>query len=169
MIEAIAGEGIGAGQTVYFGNDGKLYLVDRLSSREQACASGGERIEKGDTVEIKDGIVRRKPQAAGQLTRKQTLSMPAGPELDTLIAEKVMGIYQHFPPKYSTDIEAAWAVLDHLNCGVNLSRTRGTNSDSSSRVFWSCELIFGLRRFCSGECKTAALAICRAALLAVTS
>ncbi len=45
--------------------------------------------------------------------------MKPGKELDRLVAEKVMDYYKNFdnilsPPKYSTDIAAAWEVVEKL-------------------------------------------------------
>jgi len=46
--------------------------------------------------------------------------MDAGPELDAAIAEKIMGIGRHPSnvdnpyPKYSTNIEAAWEVVEEI-------------------------------------------------------
>jgi len=95
-------------------------------------------------------------------------SLKAGRELDTLIAEKVMGLdigddCDHsidsclcFPP-YSTDIAAAWQVVDKLisaECGFVVS--------GGGSLPW-------LATFRNGQAhaETAPLAICLAALKAV--
>lgn len=96
--------------------------------------------------------------------------MKAGRELDSLIHEKVFGQdprqepYQRpdgamvypFVPEYSTDIAAAWQVVEKLTEGeFHLSRCYGGG--------WECEL--GAPYISFGE--TAPLAICLAALEAV--
>lgn len=111
-------------------------------------------------------------------------TMPAGPEMDALVAEKVMGHKVGFPftdspdegwvkdpnsmvggykcrlPRYSTDIAAAWEVVEKmkstwgefiLKYGECLVRDR-----------WGLHLAW-----CSPVCgygETAPLAICRAAI-----
>lgn len=113
--------------------------------------------------------------------------MPAGPDLDVLIAEKVMGwklegVFHDdpdewegwrdaegqggyaSPPSYSTAIEAAWDVLEKMHNG-------------ESRFHWSissdniCDFSpFGPNDspiYRAPRCESVPLAICRAALKAV--
>ena len=42
--------------------------------------------------------------------------LEAGPELDALVAVEVMEV-RAFPPNYSTDIGAAWQVVEKLRAG----------------------------------------------------
>lgn len=110
-----------------------------------------------------------------------TMELPAGRELDILVAEKVMG-YEHFVdeadgtdrlrgngiimpihlPAYSTDIAAAWEVVEKLRAEwmirVGTADLLGTP--------WKCVM---WQRYMTtggpfGEADTAPLAICRAAL-----
>lgn len=104
--------------------------------------------------------------------------MEAGRELDALIAEKVMGWRQHEGecwearpsgpcinklPKYSSDISAAFGVVEHL-------RQKGLDLDLTYRAKKSYSLF--VTAFFTGvteptEADEPALAICRAALKAV--
>lgn len=107
--------------------------------------------------------------------------MPAGRELDALVAEKVMDdpvdrqiVDQHgfeiilrrsrlVLPRYSTDISAAWKIVEHLrsrNMFVELSEM-GINKD------WSCSFDGEDGKTVHAEGDTAPMAICMAALLAV--
>ena len=119
-------------------------------------------------------------------------TLQAGPELDALVAEKVMGwafadgcwnepsgprrahprsVYNHFP-YYSTDIAAAWEVIEKLpGPGIALfktynggwqARTKVCNYPGSMHVIENDCCIFS-------DAPTAPLAICRAALKAVQS
>lgn len=114
------------------------------------------------------------------LTREEIMHMPAGREMDALIATQVFGhevkrdtVLTTFVPfrvdtvewsegfttlaHYSTDIEAAWEVIeeltrDHYDFDV------WSETDS----IW-CEIFKGVSA--TANAKTAPLAICRAALL----
>lgn len=110
------------------------------------------------------------------MTRDEILNMPAGRELDALIAEKVMGLKVDYEfdevleprvpflvdkydewgylPNYSTDIAAAWQVVERFESHCTMNNVHG---------IWECYL----PDFAIGKDKTAPLAICRAALLAV--
>jgi hypothetical protein len=101
------------------------------------------------------------------MTRDEILNMPAGREIDSLIAvrvidpewEKVLSAC----PKYSTDIAAAWEVVDKMR-----------------KSFWVASLVADTnlwrvtfyththRKTHEAINESAPLAICRAALLAVT-
>ncbi len=104
--------------------------------------------------------------------------MKPGRELDALVAEKVMGyetVYSganyyvertYSPvPLYSTDISAAWEVVEKLACmkdEVNVFYDCGAwfcNTGVDANGEWSIER--------SGSCATAPHAICLAALKAV--
>jgi hypothetical protein len=93
------------------------------------------------------------------MTRDEILNMPAGREMNRLVAIKVMG-YGENPviwARYSENITAAWQVVENVlkntDCDCTLKTTmRG----------WDCELY---RDHANAE--TAPLAICRAALIAV--
>ena len=120
------------------------------------------------------------------MTRDDILNMPAGREMDALI-EKL--VFCHAPyldsldiwrvavdenmervlPKYSTDIAAAWEVVekfDRTSWDVNIYSQ--TESDVPT---WEVALYEyfenGVGRIGKAEADTAPLAICRAALLAV--
>jgi len=145
------------------------------------------------------------------LTRDAILALPAGPELDALVAERVLGIpperwlsvcreqghrtddyeydpsdgdesgwcymcgvsvceAQKCPPRYSTDIAAAWVVVEHLR-----ERWSLWVGPQSIGELWACEYTRSDQRqlfafpgesdgpFVTAE--TAPLALCRAALL----
>lgn len=94
-------------------------------------------------------------------------------ELDALVAEKVMGVQttQHegrlilFPgsmdiPHYSTDIAAAWEVVEKLG-GESVVLTYGEDTG-----WWECSFLIGGIRS-TGMSKSAPEAICAAALEAV--
>lgn len=108
--------------------------------------------------------------------------MEEGRDLDALVAEKVMGwkyypasagtmqpinppywinpdrqsldAIEDWPPSYSTDIDAAWEVVEKLAGTFRLEYEKYSD--------WDCELGLG-----SAHAKTAPLAICLAALKAV--
>jgi hypothetical protein len=114
---------------------------------------------------------------AETLTREQVLDMPAGEEMDRLIAEKVFGDQfdgdtitdgkRCWPiPDYSTNVAAAWQVIDRIY-------RRFCGHISIERFAWlSYEVkVGGLPADGGGWREVAAmagaapLAICRAALL----
>jgi hypothetical protein len=91
----------------------------------------------------------------------------AGRELDALVAEKVMGRDMTRPagfkhpigmPHYSTDIAAAWEVVERLRAAGHWFDLR----DIRGNGYWAS---FGQEM--SAEGKTASLAICLAALKAL--
>lgn len=98
--------------------------------------------------------------------------LEAGPELDALVAERVMGIdldgtKPHLPYRgvgctpYSTDIAAAWEVLEELGDVTLGHQARVCNGQ------WVCFVdTSGPFQGPSGAADTAPLAICRAALKA---
>lgn len=86
--------------------------------------------------------------------------MKPGPELDQLIAEKVMGMKTVAPP-YSTDIAAAWEVVDAIRYkhgGGLLELYRNGDDTWAARFDEDARLT---------TCDTPAHAICLAALTAV--
>jgi hypothetical protein len=124
------------------------------------------------------------------MTRDEILKMEAGRELDELIAEKIMGLKpctfrmtgqismstiwncehndcrncypknQDAPMKsYSTDISSAWEVVNNMSNCLHLKQ-HGQDG------VWVAEFCHNPGSQVSG--KTAPLAICRAALLAVS-
>jgi hypothetical protein len=109
------------------------------------------------------------------MTHDEILTTPAGRQMDALIAEKVMGLsvcMQHspqstfhpeycfdckkpFPKDYSTDISAAWQIVqDKFHNAMMLNNVHG---------IWHCYL----PHRAEGKSKFAPLAICRAALLSL--
>ncbi len=92
--------------------------------------------------------------------------LEAGPELDALVAEKVMGMEPDgpwAPPKYSTDIAAAWEVLMVLV--GRIPEPIGIIIDKQGQFFVVKGEQCDLEDVASAS--TAPLAICRAALKAV--
>jgi len=93
--------------------------------------------------------------------------MPAGREMDSLIAEKVLDCWvpnseliinkrdrqTYEMPHYSTDIAAAWEVVEKIGGGHTVIRYR----DGSYRCIHE-------RTMDAASAETAPLAICRAAL-----
>lgn len=117
-----------------------------------------------------------------------TTDLPAGRELDALVAEKVMDdpvdrqiVDEHgfeiilcrshlVLPRYSTDIAAAWTVVEKLDTDLWLIQvTRKTGMNEMSLRWWvELRSLKDLARDpfeVAGD--TAPLAICRAALKAV--
>lgn len=104
------------------------------------------------------------------MTPEEIDKLEAGPELDAIMCHELMGFEgcvaisgdhgDMFFPTYSTDIKAAWAVVEKLRkLNYNLS------------LFYSDEGFychFGQTEL-AGQAGTAPLAICRAALKAVAS
>jgi hypothetical protein len=97
--------------------------------------------------------------------------MKAGRELDSLVAEKFMGHGSGYPlpndfkylaevPCYSTDIAAAWEVVEHLRQAYKIVDVLLTKS------YASCKL-YDDETFISVDADTASLAICLAALKTV--
>ena len=130
------------------------------------------------------------------MTRDEILAMEAGRELDALVAEKVMGFakvvrdydkrhnteglrsfvydtafawFGKETPRYSTDIAAAWLVVEHMGPIPFSLRFqpadawRAGGGEVYCYAHWTCWFEGGKEI----DADTAALAICRAALLAV--
>lgn len=126
--------------------------------------------------------------------------LPAGRELDALVAEKVMGLGKiewmwckrtdfagdpfcvkqpchvdrvygwRVVPRYSTDIAAAWTVLDKMQERGFAMRLNQfcTFKDHPLLWHWACEIATSPVSVVSSEFEpTAELALCRAALKAV--
>lgn len=112
------------------------------------------------------------------LTREQIENLEAGPELDAAIHEDVMGLqlqnhsilkhggvwvgcrYVDPPPAYSTDIAAAWGVIEKTGM-LDVSRLRYALWQEDDGGNWVVTMDAG--RYV--EAPTAQLAICRAAML----
>ena len=95
------------------------------------------------------------------MNQDEILNMPAGIEMDALVATKIMGIdvkhdwhWKHTTKNYSDDMNAAWEVLAKLNLTDFCIEKVGEHYCVNLTIESAC-----------GE--TAPLAICRAALLAV--
>lgn len=102
---------------------------------------------------------------------------PAGPRMDKLVAELVMGqVWQgghpipnydgrwSWPAPYSTDIAAAWEVVERL------AKTHRVLVSGGIKLPWQCDVMphpFATPTF--AEAETAPLAICRVALLTVST
>jgi hypothetical protein len=103
-------------------------------------------------------------------------TVPASPELDALIAEKVVGITHDRPiPPYSTDIAAAWTVVetmirkDGVYFGAPHFKHKHQNLASlgypEGTECWYCVLNTKQLNKVVLCADTAPLAICRTALL----
>lgn len=105
------------------------------------------------------------------MTRDEILAMPAGRELDSQVAEKVMGLkqspknaefFQYWPyafepaRPYSTDIAAAWEVVGKFGL-FNLTRYGDGTWGAQDNARFDEPVV----------AETAPLAICRASLLAL--
>ncbi len=114
------------------------------------------------------------------LTREQIESLEAGPEMDALVAEKIMGWFRAMNawwqpdktlggsmPAYSTDISAAWSVVDALanSCTwkLLLSSEGCTAQLSGVPILLSTGQPNGVFQFANIE--DTPLVLCRAALL----
>ena len=112
----------------------------------------------------------------------------AGRELDARVATKVMGWKEAWPkyaydgtpsgvlfgagidphgckiplPHYSTDIAAAWEVVEKSRHGSHVEVAHGATSNAGKYARWRCK--FGMQVF--AEADSAPLAICLAALKA---
>jgi hypothetical protein len=102
--------------------------------------------------------------------------MGPGRELDALVAEKVMGISRRslelIPEElkpYSTDIGAAWDVVEHVRMKLEFYHFSFHTGDEFEVEFSRLDGRFlqGEDTIAMGRAKTAPLAICLAALKAV--
>lgn len=71
------------------------------------------------------------------------------------------------PPEFSTDIAAAWQVVEKLNAD-GWGHRHSVYSPAAERPGWAWEFAIGAKSF-EGTAETAPLAICRAALLTVAN
>lgn len=113
------------------------------------------------------------------MNREQIENMPAGRKMDNLIAEHVFRLekpaypnddkfiymegslgYYRFASPYSTDISAAWQVVEKMREKSGVVLSDFLNND------WSCHFVDAGKEIVA---ETLPLAICRAALLAVSS
>ena len=103
------------------------------------------------------------------MTRDEILAMEAGPELDALIADRVWDTEPKYKGPFSTDIAAAWKIVECMGPvpfllafhPADAWRTAGGEIYCYSH--WSCWFEGGGKI----DALTAPEAICRAALLAV--
>jgi len=97
------------------------------------------------------------------MTREGIMSMKPGRELDVLIAKNVMGheVFVEYT-NYSTSIEAAWEIVDHINM-QNMEVAFHANKNQVHFVI--ADLVGDV--IAETHSKTAPHAICLAALLAV--
>jgi hypothetical protein len=125
------------------------------------------------------------------LTRQQALEMPAGREMDRLVAIHVLGwvkprLLEHRrgdhrlqppdskqwlePLNYSTDISAAWAVVEHLRerfGAVSLHGQKDAFGHADEPHYFGCSVGRDDEEFQVYVSEaTAEVAICKAALLA---
>lgn len=106
--------------------------------------------------------------------------LPSGRELDALVAEKVMGWtnildrmgvppnhgpWSHRVPSYSTDLGAAWTVVEKLIATGHIIELSNRRSGTWKIGTWQFQT-FG-KLSVGADADTAPLAICRAALKAV--
>jgi hypothetical protein len=98
-------------------------------------------------------------------------SMPAGRELDALVAEKVMNYttWAFGVPRYSESIEAAWGVLEKI---LDLEGKKETHLPVFSVQVspYGCSAVLQVGAGCvkvTSNAESAPLAICRAALKVV--
>jgi hypothetical protein len=133
------------------------------------------------------------------MNRDEIMKLEAGRELDTLVAEKVMGLTadkEHCPycgaemwigalrsrcsscsewrygwyKNYSDDISAAWEVIEKLETHPDQILFSLVRKGAEMHLLkWCAEFrkCLGSQKYYYAEAKTAPLAICRAALLAV--
>jgi hypothetical protein len=122
---------------------------------------------------------------APNLTREQVEHMPAGRELDELVAKRVMewrrsgtpGRWSHDAnrqwsveerqlPHYSTKLTAAWKVVQLLSSQGWLYTINGGNRGESAIVVFRKVDGYDVSSTVAGSGRTVELAICRVALLA---
>ena len=106
------------------------------------------------------------------MTKDEIMNMPAGREMDTLIAKSIFGNvkkswdWEFTLPSYSTDISAAWRVVEKMSDAGSIFSVFISQSYTSDGWGVTIENAFVRYDVVAG---TAPLAICRAALLAVMS
>src|SRR5919106_517365 len=92
-------------------------------------------------------------------------TMEAGRELDALVAEKVMGwpdyAEKNHCPEYSTDIAAAWLIVEEFVPAYDLSLTWHNGAWETRFILWGAPM-----QHYTGKGNSEMLAICRAALKA---
>jgi hypothetical protein len=130
------------------------------------------------------------------MNKDDILNMPAGREMDALVAEKVMGFgvaWSSYPPpivtggtaetiktwltlpNYSTNITAAWVVIERMRAIDEhwCPNVCWDDNDGLRPGEWSCGMCYfgevGEFREEVANASTPMLAICRAALLAVSN
>jgi len=99
------------------------------------------------------------------MTRDEILNMPAGEMMDKLIC---VNLFPHKNPeywdllKYSTDIAAAWEVVEKMSYSFHVEIMSDING-----MAWGCDFKDDPLHTTLCVAETAPLAICRAALLTV--
>ena len=94
------------------------------------------------------------------------MSDQANRQADALIAEKVMRLELASPPPYTTNMDAAWQVVEALlDAGYEVV-VLSTTKAHESKGRWTCAIARG-GAGAKASADTAALAICRAALALV--
>jgi hypothetical protein len=130
--------------------------------------------------------LQRHDGGAGRIPVASSVSMKAGPELDALVAEKMLGCavgYSngrpvcrcagtwahgqcgHWLKKYSSDMAAAWQVVEHMVAGGFQVKVATYTLESSLPEYrWECIVAHGAEPVAHVTAATAAEAICLAAL-----
>jgi len=136
-----------------------------------------KRVEEIEARALQPPVPQKKKRRT--MTRGEILRMEAGPELDRLVAEQIMGWSEgkHFKVgdfgvvklgevidiwSPSSDIAAAWEVVKEL-----YDRELGIEMYGEKKFPWEAEILIPGGRPVSVQAETLPLAICRAALLAV--
>jgi len=120
------------------------------------------------------------------MTRGEILKMEAGPELDRLVAEQIMGwregqdtlklqggvgiLGEKAIPRYSTDIAAAMEVIERLlekRLRVSMYSPWGDRNEPHAIPEWTVFVLSNHGLGIEMEGETLPLAICRAALIAL--
>lgn len=113
------------------------------------------------------------------LTHQEILTLPAGRQLDVLVAEKVMGMGWQggnpilgydgrwpWPPPFSTDIAAAELVIKKLTTGNGRHSDFHLVFDCGEPPDWRGSWVAYFPGPTDAQGETASLVICRASLLA---
>lgn len=101
------------------------------------------------------------------MTRDEILAMPAGIEMDALVAAKIFewhyGTYHPELKRYSTDISAVWEVVEKLRDKKRFSISDEPDNKIRCIFWWYPDGVE--KRLEWAFASTAPLAICRSALL----
>lgn len=101
------------------------------------------------------------------MTRDEILAMPAGREMDALIWTRVWngGTAIGKLPLYSTDIEAAWNIVEKLGLNISQKNLNEFPAGYEKSKYMADPELRGKGEFWLAWGETAPLAICRAALI----